>query len=162
MIAIKQQQQLISNFKSLLKTENVADGTIRSYLSDTRHFLGWYELFLKANNQEVDNTIAMIGLIKNKNVVSYINYLTDNRIPRRTINRRLSSLRKFGVFCVNQGWLAENYFSFQKNVTNESAADEDKYYLNAYRQNLISRGISPQTVKNYLSDVRHFTNWVNS
>jgi len=41
-------------------------------------------------------------------VLGYRQYLIDENVPYTTINRRLSSLRKFFSFCIDQGWIQHN------------------------------------------------------
>lgn len=159
---IKQDRQILSalnSFKLLLLSEKVSNGTIRSYLSDTRHFIAWLNLYQKSNRQITSSLIGSIALVRSKTINHYLEYLVENHVPSKTINRRLSSLRKFGGFCVSQGWLADNYFSYLKNITSNQPASEDIYFLNEYRQKLIAENNTSQTIKNYLSDIRHFINW---
>lgn len=177
MSTIKHQTvNLLKQYKTVLSLDKIANGTIRSYLSDTRHFLSWLthvsvhgptkatplpsdapsEVSARGRLKGISDSL---NLIRRKTVDRYYEYLVENQIPRSTINRRLSSLRKFGLFCVEQGWLPDNYFAYLKNIARNETAPEDTYHLNAYRQVLLARETSPQTVKNYLSDIRHFINW---
>lgn len=82
--------------------------TIKNYLSDFRHFAGW---LLNQNSYELitDNQYNQLAaLLTIKVIEDYKNYLTKNNVPRKTINRRLSTIRKFCSFCISQGWMKEN------------------------------------------------------
>jgi len=173
-----QTNQILQTFKVTLISDNVGSGTVRSYLSDTNHFLNWFlshdftkgsplsngltkAASLSSKTSQSFTGLATIYLkgISRKTVDHYYEHLVDTQTPRQTLNRRLSSLRKFGAFCVSQGWLTENYFVYVKNMTKSEVASEDKYNLTAYRRHLFDQGNSSSTIKSYLSDVKHFINW---
>ena len=174
---IYQTHKPLQTFKLVLQTDKVSPGTIRSYLSDTRHFLGWYAVDCHSmprhgiyKNYLIDSRIRGndkgrgndIGLLNRKTVDRYYDYLIGNQTPRQTFNRRLSSLRKFGAFCVSQGWMKDNYFLYLKNITTSQAIADDRYCLTVYRQSLVAAGNTSQTIKCYLSDIRQFINWISS
>lgn len=69
--------------------------TIKNYLSDFKHFIGWIK-----NNQGVTSTEnALQDLITEKTVLGYIQYLDSQELSGKTFSRRLSTLRKFLQFC---------------------------------------------------------------
>lgn len=80
--------------------------TVKNYLSDIRHFWNWYILYL--NSTLGDDATELIRRLSPEAILSYRSYLEESAIPRKTINRRLSTLRKFGRFCLENGWLASN------------------------------------------------------
>ncbi len=88
---------LLSGNKSLTKI------TIKNYLSDLRHFFGWF--IRKFKNIQIPEDFKKID---EKIIEEYKNYLIVNGLPLKTINRRLSTLRKFGSFCISQNWLSLN------------------------------------------------------
>ncbi|MEK7597785.1 MAG: phage integrase SAM-like domain-containing protein [Patescibacteria group bacterium] len=88
-------------FKEYLIAGNQKAVSIKNYLSDFRHFFGW----LISTGEE---TSPLQGSINIKTVSEYKSYLESNNIPHKTINRRLSTLRKFCSFCISQGWMKEN------------------------------------------------------
>ncbi len=87
-------------FKEYLLALNYKSVSIKNYLSDIRHFFGWMTLYSKSKQ--------LISIIDNKSVTEYKSYLSENNIPYKTINRRLSTIRKFCSFCISQGWMKEN------------------------------------------------------
>lgn len=109
-----------SNFEALFK-EFLLSGikeknTVKNYLSDLRHFLGW--LNQRAKNDSLINLITVI------NLGLYKNYLVQNKIPIATINRRLSTIRQFCYFCqVHLGLLKDNP---AKNLTNVSLQNKSE------------------------------------
>ena len=62
-----------------------------------------------ASSSEAQTPRNDIGNILTIEAVSdYKNYLVESNLPIKTINRRLSTLRKFCTFCINQNWMKEN------------------------------------------------------
>jgi len=143
--------------------------TIKNYLSDLRHFLGWLTFYLKTHSEktkaitkkfEVDLATITPDIIQ-----GYKSYLLQNNVPIKTANRRLSTLRKFCSFCINQGWMKENpakKILNQKISSTLQKSDKDKQTLNKFSRDLYNSGFSKATIKNYLLDVQEFLNVISS
>src|SRR3989339_1542622 len=95
-------------FKKYLSAVNYKPVSIRNYLSDIRHFFGWLISYFKSENISIESEIKAPQFITIKSIFEYKSYLLKNNIPLKTINRRLSSIRKFFSFCISQGWIKEN------------------------------------------------------
>lgn len=165
-------ENLIKVFKCFLDSEKISKGSVRSYTSDVRHFLGWLLFFLKSNKiltnlsptieQSNDGTIILLKHVNQKVLISYKDYLLSNNTPLKTINRRFSSLRRFGQFCKSQGWLSLNPFEILRNFSQNQPFPENEYHLAEYRAHLWKNNSSKATIKNYLNDVKQFLSWVDS
>ena len=173
-------ENLVKVFKSFLDSERISKGSIRSYTSDVRHFLSWMVFFLEANHilhtpdplsQLADTSRPHFPLllkhINQKVLNAYKDYLLSNNTPLKTINRRFSSLRRFGQFCKSQNWfpstpLGMNPFETLKNISLNQPFPEDKHHLSEYRNELWKKGASKLTIKNYLADIKQFLGWVDS
>lgn len=92
-------------FKSYLLAENISLVSLRNYLSDIRHFFGWLGSKLSLEHNSIENNIASIST---KLVDQYKNEHKEVNLPVKTINRRLSALRKFFAFCKDLGLTNEN------------------------------------------------------
>lgn len=170
---------LISIFKKYLIAEKISSGSTRSYLSDVRHFLGWLILFLKSNKitvgsfgevgeigeirgnkgKEMLETINLLKFVNERVLNAYKTYLTSNNVPLKTINRRFSSLRRFGEFCKSQNWTSQNYFDTLRNISLNQPFPESEYHLGEFRTELWKRGLTKISLKNYLADVKQFLAW---
>ncbi|KKQ24141.1 MAG: Collagen triple helix repeat-containing protein, partial [Candidatus Roizmanbacteria bacterium GW2011_GWC1_37_12] len=96
-------------FKKFLTAGNVSPITLKNYLSDFRHFAGWLDFYIKANpNVGSIHESTLQDFINEKMISEYRSYLVENNLPHKSINRRLSTLRKFCSFCISQGWIKEN------------------------------------------------------
>ena len=163
----------INSFKEFLRAEKISSGSIRSYLSDVRHFLGWLTFFLKSNNilldlnltmkqsnkETIKETFFLLKHVNQKVLDAYKVYLVSNNTPFKTINRRFSSLRRFGVFCKSQNWTSSNPFDTLKNITLSQPFPEDKCHLAEFKTELWKKGASKVTIKNYLNDIKQFLFW---
>src|SRR3989344_3869982 len=97
----------------LAGNKKISPVTIKNYLSDLRHFLGWLVLRLKTSGISIKITDTfqppeLASHLSESNLRHYRAYLVENEIPLSTINRRLSTLRKFCSFFISQRWLNEN------------------------------------------------------
>lgn len=125
-----------ASFKNFLASGNVKPITIKNYLSDLRHFFGWLIFKLKTSSEDKstfdkknqnskieEKPESFLNLITEALIKEYKNYLYENKIPLKTINRRLSTLRKFFSFCVAQGWLKENPAKKISNIASTTTID---------------------------------------
>ncbi|MGB9707503.1 MAG: tyrosine-type recombinase/integrase [Microgenomates group bacterium] len=164
-----------ASFKKFLLAGNVKPVTVKNYLSDLRHFMGWLIFKLKTKNQKLkidEDPVEFLAFITPELIENYKNYLIENKIPLKTTNRRLSTLRKFFSFCINQGWLKENPAKKISNVRlfdwpifkkNQLSANQEKItnpnakkILNQFHQDLLKENLDEKTIKNYLNDVKEF------
>ena len=102
---------LEASFKNFLLAGNKSPATIKNYLSDIRHFLGWIVLKFKVQSSKfkVDAEPENIAqLITSELINEYRSYLNENKVPEITLKRRLSTLAKFCSFCISQGWITTN------------------------------------------------------
>jgi site-specific recombinase XerD len=143
-----------ASFKKFILAENVSPITLKNYLSDLRHFLGWTILKIKAQNKknfENLSPLEFLNQIDESLVEEYKNYLVVNSIPAKTINRRLSTLRKFFSFCISQGWLKENPAKKIQNLKLKIDSIISSFALSLEKENL-----DQKTIKSYLEVVQQF------
>lgn len=113
-----------ASFKNYLLAENISSVTLKNYLSDIRHYLGFIQQSL--SNIEPTKVLTI------ESVNGYFSYLSNLALPQSTVNRRLSTIRKFGSFCISQGWMSENPAKQMNNLkiaevsTEEMISDFDK------------------------------------
>lgn len=146
-------QILLKQFHQYLvkKSPNsLSDSTVNNYLSDVKQFLR----FVKKSHQQSVLTAAHITPA----VVAHYRGQLQN-LPTATANRKLSSLRRFGLF------LAEAHLSEQNPTHNLANLDIDKSHLSSqkvlkeFHQFLIDQKLSDSTVNNYVSDVKAYLAW---
>ena len=151
-------------FKNYLIIKKTSPVTAKNYLVDINHFLNWLAKETGVKYQIVGK--AIFGLFTEETLNEYKNNLLACKTPLSTLNRRLSALRKFGDFGQEQEWLKENPAEKIANATksdlvfisfNEQPNEE---ILEKFSLHLEKEKVSPITLKNYLSDLRHFLGWL--
>ncbi|MFZ5366525.1 MAG: site-specific integrase [Patescibacteria group bacterium] len=155
---------LPNSFKTYLKLQGFSSITVRNYLSDLNHFLGWLELTLRSRNLPVndDEPQLMRLYLKEEFILGYKSFLLANSLPLSTVNRRLSTLRTFGKFCLSQAWISENPTKQLSNVAIKQSSNKitgEEKILEEFRKHLEAEKTSSNTIKNYLSDIRAFLTW---
>jgi len=173
---------LLNRFKIYLKTQKISVVTSKNYLADINQFLNW--LYQKTKIHWQVAGLRVFTLFTSETLKEYKKSLIDNQAPPATINRRLSSLRKFGQFGIKIGCLAENpaykvaniqrddwgsgtglfrrLAGAQASVGNKLKLKEKRDLVLKFKKSLEQEKASPLTVKNYLSDLRHFLSWLET
>jgi len=144
-----------ASFKKYLLAGNKKN-TVKNYLSDLRHFLVWLTLKHAETKSQSD---FVPSFLTSSLVSEYKLYLLANHIPAKTINRRLSTLRKFCSFCVLQNWIKENPAKTVQNITKTfSITDSNQLpqILDIFKNDLLKENLNQTTIKSYLDDVREF------
>lgn len=132
--------------------------SIKNYLSDIRHFDGWL-----AAHAYVDS----LDMISHQTVEDYKNYLQKNSFPSRTINRRLSSVRKFFSFLVDQGHLQVNPAkgisnTLTRRIKPTQEAHPTSEILNAFEAELKLQGLVDSAVNRHVMNMQEFFTIINS
>lgn len=157
--------------------------SVKNYLSDLRHFLGWLTFYLKSHfpNKQISINLNLSQFISSyltiETVEAYKTYQVENSLPIKTINRRLSTLRKFFSFCISQGWMKENPAKRVSNIASSHLSvtpakagihnkwippqGRDKEILYQFQQALQKENLDQSTIKSYLEDVREFLKYTN-
>ncbi len=122
-------------FREFLIAENISPISLKNYLSDLRYFFGW----MSSKSLKVES-------INKELVEEYRKYLLDNNLPHKTVNRRLSTLRKFCTFCISQGWMKENPAKKIGNIT--------KTFLSVPTENEDNKALQgPKNIKTFINNL---------
>ncbi len=142
-------------FKQYLLAGNAKPVSIKNYLSDFRHFAGFFvsvipsvvegSLDVNSKKKISDSSTPppaggsarndIVALITANLISEYKAYLQKNGIPPKTINRRLSTLRKFCSFAISQGWMKENAAKKVANVIPAKAGIQDDVVTQFHHDN---------------------------
>lgn len=154
----------LDGFKTYLKLQSVSPITVRNYLADLNHFLGWLELKVRSRNLPLLDEPEFIRLYFTENFIAeYKKFLLSNSLPSSTINRRLSALRTFGKFCQVQAWIEKNPAKRVSNVSDQRSVISNQHrekILAEFRKHLEAERTSSNTIKSYISDIRSFLTWI--
>lgn len=144
---------LEAGFKNFLSAENVSTVTLKNYLSDLRHFLGW----LQSSPSSVIPSNDIFEHINAKVVQDYKSYLLENKIPLKTVNRRLSTLRKFFTFCISQGWMKENPAkAVQNHKTDIMTTARETNHITKFKKYLEEKRLKKDQIEQTITDVKEF------
>ncbi|MBI2075034.1 MAG: hypothetical protein HYT83_04330, partial [Candidatus Levybacteria bacterium] len=177
---------LLGKFKEyLFNQKNPASKiTIKNYLADVNQFIRWFEEYFKTKFESSAVTPQIIELYKSAkttttviaNEVKQSHDLSadkagiatsrlqrtrddgnDNpRLSPRSLERHMSSLRKFFHFLKIEGIITSNPFELKPATHN---LQPDPYYLKNFKDHLYVYNASALTIKNYIIDVKQFLNW---
>ena len=153
-------------FETYLTEEiGISPKSLKFYRSDLSHFTGW--ILLKARNWGAlaEGLDDILPYLSKKLAQEYKNFLVQNKIANKTINRRLSTLRHFGRFL--QGIQTIDY-NFTEEISNIPSSGEislpskdfSQSIAGSFKNHLQSEKVSHNTIKNYLSDIRQFVSWL--
>ena len=156
--------QIISSFLNDLKLSELSNNSIRFYKSDISSFVSWLKLELRKTGILSDNFKDLLPFLKASFAQDYKNYLFAAGTPHVSINRKLSALRRLSDFLYSKEYLS---FDFTKNLQNISTTASKKvvnFYAitEDFRKHLEKNKASKNTIKNYLADIHHFLNWIDS
>ena len=158
---------LEASFSSFLTAGNktISLVSVKNYRSDLRHFLGW--LILKLQSEEIptesfNSDLTIIQVITVSRIQQYKAYMLENNLPINTVNRRLSTVRKFCSFGISQGWITENPAKSVQNEISSLKSEEqilqDDLLLEQYKKDEaiddsahIEAKKELQIIRNYLS-----------
>ena len=162
MSTIYPQVKTIKNdFVSYLLTQGVSPGTIKHYRSDIAHFLHYIFGALSNLDAQSNSTYAIFKHTSENIGKRYKNYLITNSTPQKTVNRRLATLRHFSRFLSASGHISHDIVEGVKNVQRHSST-KNRPLITQYKKHLVSSGQSRNTVKNYISDVKHLLDWAEA
>ncbi|MEK7061563.1 MAG: site-specific integrase [Patescibacteria group bacterium] len=156
--------QIIKEFLSELKSSGLSQNSIKFYKSDISSFISWFKLELRKTGIFAEEFKDLFPFIKPSISKTYKEQLILNNTPTVTINRKLSTLRRFSAFLRSKEFLP---FDFAKNLQNIPVIIHPKSVsfhkiTDGFRKHLEENKASNNTIKNYLADIHHFLNWINS
>lgn len=148
----------------LLLRVGVSKNTLKFYKSDLNHFINWFLLRIRVFGFFAENIESAAPYLNTNEAINYKTYLEESHTPTKTINRRLSTLRRFAKFLVEQNFLLLN---FMEGVTNSGIKESSKKTIEVdlasdFTKYLQTQEISQTTIKNYLSDIKHFMAWLEN
>ena len=156
--------KFLEYFFNYLSKSGVSDRSFKYYRSDISHFSSWMILKIRTWGTFADSLLEIIPFINSSLVAEYRDFLTKNDISPKTINRRLSSLRHLSHFLI-LSQISDS--DFMEGISNVSLSISKKNFLlhpllPQFQKELEDQKVSKNTIKNYLSDIRHFLNWIET
>ncbi len=135
----------IKDFKDFLYVYNASHLTIKNYIIDVKQFFKWAEEVTDSKNEWDINKKNVLGKIDSSFIEEYKNRLLEQEFLPSTVNRKLSSLRKYFSWAQSEGLLGNGVIE----VRSETSLTTEKGNLD----NLISDN---QNVKDSRSRISNF------
>ena len=156
---------ITDKFKTFLIDSGVSKLTIKNYISDLNQFANWLIAYTTQIGVHANNLTEAVPFINDNTANEYKTSLASSTSSKLTINRKLSTLRKFGSFLTIEGVMD---YDFTSNLVNLSTTTKktkkqvpSKQELKGFEEYLTSQGVSKNTLKNYSADVRQFLAWAD-
>ncbi len=149
------------NFIKYLDNLGLSPKSHKNYRSDLNHFTGWLILRVRSFGSYIETLSDGIPFLNKNMAGEYKAYLSENKISAKTINRRLSTLRHLSKFMVQSSLTDFDFMEGLENIaSNQSGRTNPSEVLQGFQSYLEAEKVSKNTVKNYVSDVRHFLAWL--
>lgn len=141
---------LQNSFLDQLNSHGLNGSTQKNYRSDIVNFF----IFLKESSMLLDSPY-LSDIINLQNVVTYKEWLLKSS-PIPTVNRRLSTIRKFISFSYTSKYIPQDFSSQVLNISLSPIVElsETEKLLKKYANYLADHQISSNSIKNYISDTK--------
>lgn len=140
---------LLEHFKTDLRATGKSEITIKNYLSDIRRFIIWFE--------KQSNNVFIAQNVRSENIQEYRLFLSST-LNLVSAKRHTSSLNQFFLFLVKTNQLPANTVTTRPEISQPEGID-GFLRLREFRSYLYEQKCSELTLKNYVADIRQFTQW---
>lgn len=144
---------LLSQFKDYLFSQDnkASNVTVKNYLSDINHFIRWFGTTYHKTFLPKDVTVQIINAYKSN---------LSETFSASSLNRHLSSLRKFFSFMKLEGIIVHS--PFEQLAMNSQKLATDLWHIKDFKNHLYVYNASHLTIKNYLIDIKQFLSWAEA
>lgn len=159
----KQLDSIKNEFAKYLESLGISPKSHKNYRSDLSHFIGWAILKIRSFGSYVESLSEIVPFLTLDLAKNYRGYMTQNSVPAKTVNRRLSTLRHLSRFLTATQIIDLDFMSGIENVgigTKEKLNSDP--IVNDFRAFLEAEKVSSSTIKNYLSDIKQFLAWLET
>jgi site-specific recombinase XerD len=123
--------------------------------------MSWVSIRFQNLGIKTHSDIDLISNITEKLILEYINHQLQNNIPEASINRRLSTVRIFFTAAMKSKTIGHNPAVNIKNLSAvKKKINNPVTLIGEFEAVLISEGAAKSTIKNYITDVDQFLNWI--
>ncbi|MBI4084381.1 MAG: tail fiber domain-containing protein [Candidatus Levybacteria bacterium] len=143
--------ELLSQFSQFLFSQKhpASKLTVKNYLSDIRKFIRWFEREFSRAFSTSFLTWQIIEIYKQR-----------SGMQANSLERSLSSLRKFARFLIETNQLSKDPFRELSEEKKAISKAQDKWQIREFKNFLYTNNSSHLTIKNYIIDIRQFINWL--
>lgn len=137
-----------AEFKKYLIAGNAEPSTVKNYLSDLHFFFSWMR-----SSQSIDELAycELPEVFSHSLIRLYHTYLESSTNSANTVDRRLATLRRFFLLCIEQRWLPSNPTDEFDRRTKQ---DERQEVMDAYKKSLASSNYSQVDLDRHISVIK--------
>ncbi len=125
--------------------------TVKNYVSDVNRFTKWYEKQFNMGFNPLEINYELIESFKLASLSIY---------SASSVERNISSLRKFFTFLHSQGIVSQSPFEAKIEIDRE--IDQDTWRIREFKNYLYTEKASNLTIKNYIIDLKQYKNWLEA
>lgn len=152
-----------NDFYKYLSSLGLSQKSFKNYRSDLNHFMAWAILKIRSYGSYVNNLTELTPFLRTKLALEYKSYMSENMFPKKTVNRRLSTLRHLSRYLVLSQVIDGDFMNEIENISEAKVKRSGPSpVINEFRGYLEKEKVSPNTIKNYISDIRQFLSWLES
>ena len=153
---------ILQDFLETLYADNISKVSSANYLSDINQFFSWFGRQINFSGVYVETFSDILPFFKKETGKTYKENLVQLKNPVSSVNRALSSLRRLSRFLLVRGLVSFDFMEATGNVKRhqKDGSLANNLLLSDFEKHLSLESSSKNTVKNYVSDVRHFLTWL--
>lgn len=149
------------DFFNYLTSLGISLKSHKNYRSDISHFHAWLKIKVKAFGSLCETLDDAVPFLNSSIATEYRSELLNARVPVKTINRRLSTLRHLSRFLTSTLIADFDFMGGVENVNdNKKSPINTSSVIGEFRAYLEAEKASQNTIKNYLSDIHQFLVWL--
>ena len=149
------QALLDTEFSTYLIKQNASEITRKNYVMDIRNFFTWLNMCLTNGSVTLlENAEKPLARITSEIIEMFKRSLITSKTPIATINRRLSALRMFFQFALNEHKITENPILLVHNIPRTDAPNEANALdaaLDAYAKVRNTKPVDIDDIKTFFS-----------
>ncbi|GIW62817.1 MAG: hypothetical protein KatS3mg091_292 [Patescibacteria group bacterium] len=149
---------ILGLFKSYLINQNkladnpIAKSSIRNYISDTKHFLYWaLKQAIEHNSTTAQDSISIFKWLNKDLLESYKTDLFAKKVPVSTIDRRISSIRRFFQFCIFKNYINDKNIGQITNLSTDLQIKKQQLMFSRFLKE--KHNLSEDTIRTILDDI---------
>lgn len=154
-----------SDFQKYLQNLKISSRSIKNYKSDIAHFISWAKKQMNKVGTSIESLEDLIPFLSFEFANKYLNSMIEGAIPQKTINRHLSSMRHLSKFLIELGYFDFDFMNETQNVSKKASKSPNSFANHVsiieFKSYLEAEKVSNNTIKNYLSDIRQFMDWLD-
>ena len=153
----------LTHYKQYLRRQKISTATVDNYLVDGVQFLRWLGDKLRQRGYQIipQQPATFISYLNQRLLLDYFNYLATRVSAPATRKRRIAGVKKLLEYAIKQGYLDQQELALKK-LTEQLLLLNPARLLVEFKQWLQREKTTELTIKNYLSDIRHLLNFIQT